>query len=316
MPHRPSLHPSRRALGLWSAALLGGVVAGSTVVAVTRRDAPMVIDRAVELPAVKSPAASVRVRPDGHADRPADVGLAPSTGGLRRHATTGHSSPEPVADSSQARAHLANTPPEDTTSLPRPPRTRGGSLTTVLPPSVIEVAATTVWDDRATESLDRLLLIAFDADGDLELDDLERIAAVQMMRDVMWPTAAEDGKALLRDVLDRPRSGTASESTLGPEDLRLHHDVDESRRLDHAAKRERGEVPATTDEARDRTELHAEIVETFQLVDDDRLSATEFTRFLLLFRAGSQQADLSRDGRTDEADMRLFLDVARPIRDE
>ena len=171
-----------------------------------------------------------------------------------------------------------------------------------------------MWTEQASESLDRLIHIAFDANGDMVLDDLERIAAVQAMRDAMWPTAADDARSLVQDVLEGRSATGASGAVLQPEDLRLHHDVDQSRRQEHAAERERGEAGPANDAG--GLELRAEVVATFDLVDDGRLAAPEFARFLRHYRAGGPRADLNRDGRADEADLRLFLDVARPIRDQ
>jgi hypothetical protein len=183
-----------------------------------------------------------------------------------------------------------------------------GTLVDLLPPALIEQARNTVWDQQATESLERLLLLAFDANGDFSLDDGERIAAVRALREVMWPSAEDDAHAFAREVMTRGRSAGTAESSgalLRPEDLRLHHDVDESRRRDHAAE---GVGVGG--------ELRVAVIERFQLVDDGRLMPTEFARFLRRYRAGAEEADLNLDGRTDEADLRLFLDVARPIRRE
>ncbi len=183
----------------------------------------------------------------------------------------------------------------------------GGTFVALLPEGLIELARTTVWDERNSASLEQLMRLAFDADGDGVLDDLERIIAIRAMRGALWPTNGGDIVAAVRDG-STPVSGPASEAPLAPEDLRLHHDADELRRVDHGSHTDDSQSVDEPDPV-----VRATVIERFRLEDDGRLTAVEYGRFLRHYHARSERADLNGDGHVDEADLRLFLDVATPI---
>jgi len=181
----------------------------------------------------------------------------------------------------------------------------GESLVAVLPRSFIELATSTAWDARAVEALEQFMLLAFDADGNGVLDDFERIVAVRSLSDAAWPSSPAESDVPLHDVAVAAPVGRLGDGSLTGADLRLHHDVDETRRLDDA------ESPAVVG-ALD-AEFRAEIVQRFQLDDDGHLTIDEYARFLRHYNSGSEIADLNLDGHVDEADLRIFLDIASPI---
>lgn len=226
-----------------------------------------------------------------------------------------NAAPTPGTDTSSMEASSAARTRTSLVRQPSAPAAAGDSLFTLLPPEVVEMARRTVWDEQASEALEQLMLLAFDANGDLELDDFERIAAVKALRETMWPASAGDGEAFAEAVMARGPGGHSSEILLAPEDLRLHHDVDESRRLDRTAEGAESEEQLAP-QLQMSDDLRTRVIAGFRLVDDGRLTAGEFARFLRRYRAGVQQADLNSDGLVDEADLRVFLDVANPISDE
>ena len=184
----------------------------------------------------------------------------------------------------------------------------GSALVELIPSSLIESARSTVWDERMVESLEQLMVLAFDADGDRALSDFERITAVQSMRDAMWSVPPDDALAEAVEVGAGVVAPRITDITLQPGDLTLHHDTDEARRLDHAPDDGDEDQGSDADDA-----LREVVVARFQLDDDGRLSADEYARFLLYYNSGALAADLDLDGRVDERDLRLFLDVASPV---
>ena len=184
----------------------------------------------------------------------------------------------------------------------------GSALVELIPSSLIESARSTVWDDRMVESLEQLLVLAFDADGDGVLNDFERITAVRSMRDAMWSVPPDNALAAAVEVGAGVVAPRITDITLQPGDLTLHHDTDEARRLDHAPDDGDADQGPVIDDA-----LREVVIARFQLDDDGRLTADEYARFLLFYNSGAIAADLNLDGRVDEQDLRLFLDVASPV---
>jgi len=172
---------------------------------------------------------------------------------------------------------------------------------------MIDLARSTSWDEPASAALEHVLLATFDADADGSLNDLERITAVQTLRDAMWPRPPADTSVVAwsdEQLPDEDDPGPASPASLTQHDRRLLHDVDQARRLDRQEL-----APGSTIDA----EARAEIARRFRLDDDARLTPAEFARYIAHRNAGSAVADLNDDNRIDDADLRLFLDVARPI---
>lgn len=182
----------------------------------------------------------------------------------------------------------------------------GASLVAALPPSVLELVRTTTWDEQASAALDSYVTATFDTDGDGELSDLERIHAIRAMRDAVWATPESDREA---DQWDEPEevAGPVTPESLSAEDRRLHHDVDERRRRDRDDFGGPGDV---------NEELRGAIVLRFKIEDDGQLTVAEFARYMALRYAGAAAADLNGDGRADETDLRIYLDVASPIDEE
>ena len=174
-----------------------------------------------------------------------------------------------------------------------------------LPKALVERAKTTSWDVRTSAALELFMLATFDADGNGVLDDLERIAAVRAMRDAVWPeqTAINASEVVRTSNEDAPDAAAAM--MLSEEDRSLHRNVDEARR------RERQEEGAAAGEIAD--DLRAELVSRFQIDDDGRLTVAEYSRYMVQRKAKSPAADLDGDGRVNDTDLRVFLDVASPI---
>jgi len=172
-----------------------------------------------------------------------------------------------------------------------------------MPPSMLELARTTTWDESTSAALERFMAAMFDANSDGRLDDHERIVAVRALRDAVWPEVSNEAIERIQSP-DDEASGLAAATTLSTQDRRLHHDVDEARRRDRQEGGGTGEIDA---------DLRAEIVRRFQTDDDGRLTVDEFARYMAHRNAGSAAADLNSDGQIDDTDLRVFLDIASPI---
>jgi len=178
----------------------------------------------------------------------------------------------------------------------------GESLLVALPQPLLELARATTWNEHISAALERFMAESFDVDGNGLLDDFERIVAVRALRDAAWPPAPVDAAELVEpgsDAIDG--AGTAA---LSVRDRRLHHAVDEARRRDREEYGGSGEVS---------DDLRTAITQRFLIDDDGRLSVVELARFMTQHNLGSEAADLNGDGRADDSDLRLFLEVASPI---
>jgi hypothetical protein len=247
--------------------------------------------RAARKPAVRSGA--VDANP---ADAIAPVVLAPeaahASAAVARSSSSERGGGDVAAVAGASRPHRAGAPP----------RTRE-SLMLTLPPALLELVKTTRWDDEASAVLETFVTTTFDADGDGAISDRERIDAVRALRDAVWEdTGAEpDGPTLPEDGRTRADSAPA---TLSEADRRLHHEVDQARRRDHADFGGDGPLDG---------ERRSAIVVRFEIDDDGRVTAAELARYLDARRAGLPAADLNGDGAVDDADLRAYLDVASPI---
>lgn len=304
-------------------AICTAVILGSTVVGVRWYERPDELvgraegtDASNPLPFPSaSPSAPEPRGPRTAVDRRSDVPASL----FARKATESDLGPAPSSHSDEAALHARSAVraiPSPFGAASRTLRSGPETLVDALPASMLDLARRTSWNDHACASLDRLVLLTFDVDGDLELDDLERITAVKAMRDAIWPDSLSDAPAASAQVLaDRPGAASA-DARLTSEDLKRHHDVDETRRLDHALRREQGRDAAASDPVAMDPERLVQAVHEFRIVDDGHLTAGEFSRFMSRHRAGSVQADLNDDGLCDEADLRLFLDITSPLGDE
>ncbi|MBL9148179.1 MAG: hypothetical protein JNM94_05735 [Phycisphaerae bacterium] len=236
---------------------------------------------------------------------PSEVVAAPvAAAGDEVRETVGMAS-TPVDADAGGDVHASRAPRSPRSLIMRVSHGSRDAVVLLLPPSLLEFVRTTRWDDDASLVLEEFVSRTFDMNGDGAIDDLERIYAVRALRDAVWEDVTPDDEGVENPIEPgSEENAEAAAATLSADDRRLHHEVDQERRRDHADFG--GEAPLDD-------ERRSAIVVRFEIDDDGRVTTAELARYLEARRANLPAADLNGDGAVDDADLRVYLDVTSPI---